>query len=295
MPTRQIRGEEWGKFTPDYPDPDMITAVVGISTFGARRGYEGYHNTTTIHPNLKTAIAEAPTVSADILLELNKSRLEVFPDLNSLPSHFTASPLGLTDMADGSKRKIHPLSYPLGDMSGINAAIPEDYDAIRYSSIEEAIQAVQRFGRDSILIKRDFESAFRHILVSPIDTSLLGSQWEDACYAERFLPFGLRTAPYLFNLFAEVVHWILKQQLKTANISASIIHYHKHFLLVLDPGVIAHLKKSSEIFATLCAQVGLSIKRSKNEIEDCSAFRRVDTRYLLQSSPLRVILAAGNR
>jgi len=52
-------------------------------------------------------------------------------------------------------------------MSRINAGIPEHYDAIQYREIEDAIQAVQRFGRNRILIKRDFESAFRHISVSP--------------------------------------------------------------------------------------------------------------------------------
>jgi len=176
MPTGQLSGQGWDKLTPDYPDPDVITAVLGICTFGARISYEGYRNTTTIHPNLKTAIAEALTMSADILLELNKCRLEVFPDLNSLPSHFTASPLGLTDKRDGSKRRIHHPSYPPGGMSGIDAGIPEHYGAIQYSGIQDAIQAVQRVGRNMIRSKHDLESAFRHIAVTPIDTTLLGFQ-----------------------------------------------------------------------------------------------------------------------
>jgi len=50
-----------------------------------------------------------------------------------------------------------------------------------------------------------------------------------------------------------------------ANISATIIHSLNNFLLVLDPGAITNLKKSSEIITTLCEQVGLSIKTSKNE------------------------------
>jgi len=141
-------------------------------------------------------------------------------------------------------------------MSGINAGIPEHYGAIQYSRIEDAIQAVQRFGRNGIIIKHDFESALRHIPVSPIDTPLLGFQLEDPFYAERFLPCGLRTAPYLFNLFAEAFHYILEQQLKTANMSALIIQYLDDFLLRLDPKAIANLKTSSEIFTILCAQVG---------------------------------------
>ena len=265
MPTGQLRRDGWAKLTQDYPDPNVITAVLGICTFSARIGYEGYRSKTTIHSNLKSAIAEASIVSADIVSELNQSRLEVYSGPNNLPRHFTASPLGLTDKADGSKRRIHYPSYPPRDISGINAGIPEHYGAIKYSGIEDAIQAVHRFGDNSILIKRDFKSAFSHIPVSPIDTPLLGFQWEGIFYAECFLPFGLRTARYLFNLFAEVFHWILEQQLKMANISASIIHYLDDFLLVLDPGAITNLEQSSQIFTSLCVQVGLSIKTSKNE------------------------------
>jgi len=76
--------------------------------------------------------------------------------------------------ADG----IHHLSYPAGDPSAINNGIPEDYGAIAYSSIEDAIRAIQLFGTGCILIKRDFEAAFRHIQVSPLDTPLLGFQWQ---------------------------------------------------------------------------------------------------------------------
>jgi len=142
MPTGQLRGEGWGKLTQDYPEPHVITAVLGICCFCAEMGNEGYRNTTTIHPNPKTAIAEAPTVSGSILLELNKSRLEVFPHPNRLPSHFTASQPGLTYQADVSKRRIHHLSYPPGDMSGINAGIPQHYGKIQYSGIEDALPAV---------------------------------------------------------------------------------------------------------------------------------------------------------
>jgi len=153
MPTGQLRGEGWGKLRQDYPEPDVITAVSGICIFGARVGYEDYSNSTTIHPNLKTAIAEASTVSTNILLELNQSRLEVFPNLNSLPSHFTASPLGLTDKPDGDKSRFHLLSYLPRYMSEIKGGIPRHYGAIQYSGIQVPIQPVQQFRSNSILIK----------------------------------------------------------------------------------------------------------------------------------------------
>jgi hypothetical protein len=34
--------------------------------------------------------------------------------------------------------------------------------------------------------------------------------WNGVYYKENCLPFGLATAPILFNLFAEALHWILE-------------------------------------------------------------------------------------
>ena len=186
---------------------------MGICRYGARIGFEGAREAPTIYPNLATAHADTNQVTADITQELNLDRLLVYPNIQALPTHYTASPLGLTDKSDGSKRRIHHLSYPTNTTSSINGGIPEEYGVIAYSSVHDAILAIQNMGVGSLLVKRDFESAFRHIPISPLDSPLLGFQWQGKYYAERFLPFGLRTAPYLFNLFSEVFHWILEQEL----------------------------------------------------------------------------------
>jgi len=187
----------------------------------------------------------------------------VTPDSKRLPSHYTPCPLGLTDKADGSKRHIHHLSYPPSSKNTINTGIPEAYGVIQYSGIEQATQAVQDFGRGSLLMKRDFESAFRHIPISPEDTPLLGFHWQNQYYAERFLPLALRTAPSIFNLFTVVFHWILEQELALQQIPASVTHYLDDFLIVVPPGT--DNKKCTKAFTTLCSTVGLSIKASKNE------------------------------
>ena len=156
----------------------------------------------------------------------------------------------------------------------INSGIPELYGAIAYSSVSEAIEAIQEFGQNCILLKRDFESAFRHIPVSPLDTPLLGFQWQKTYYSEQFLPFGLRTAPYLFNLFAEVFHWILKHELRQQSLPVHIVHYLDDFLLIAPPH--EDLKKYCSMFTSLCNEVGLSIKTSKNEEGRVTSFAGVE-------------------
>jgi len=196
MPCRQVRREGWEKLAARFTDKRVTSAISGICRFGARIGYEGVRESRTIHPNLSTAQADTNLVTANIATELMKSRLLVYPNKDRLPIPFTVSPLKLTDKADGSKRELHHLSYPTTDSSSINAGIPEHYGTITYSGIGEAIQAIQDMGKDCILVKRVFESAFHHIPVSLLESLLLGFQWENTYYAESFLPFGLRTASY---------------------------------------------------------------------------------------------------
>ena len=178
MPKQVLKWEGWERRTSRYPDQSIVDAILGICEYGARIGYEGSRTSVTIHPNLSRAEEAPSTVTAEIISELKKNRLELYSDYGSLPNHYTASPLGLTDKSDGSKRRIHHLSYPAADPSAINHGIPEEYGAITYSGIEDAIRAIQLFGPGCILIKRDFEAAFRHIPVSPLDTPLLGFQWQ---------------------------------------------------------------------------------------------------------------------
>ena len=53
-----------------------------------------------------------------------------------------------------------------------------------------------------------------------------------------FLPFGLRTAPRIFNLFAEALHWIFEESLKW-----KVIYYLNDFLFVFPVDI-----KVSELF-----------------------------------------------
>jgi len=194
-------------------------------------------------------------VSTDIASELSKNRLYKCPSIADLSDHYTASPLGLTDKSDGRKRRINHLSYPSDSPQSINGGIPEEYGTITYSSIDDAIHAVQLLGPNCVLIKRDFESAFRHIPVSPLDSPLLGFYWGKKYYAEQFLSCGLQTAPYMFNLFTEVFHWILEQELSKKSTKVHTIHYLDDFLLVLPPSAMP--EQCSQTCKRLCEEVGL--------------------------------------
>lgn len=125
MPAGQFKANGWKELTSEYPDQQVITAILGICHYGARIGYEGQRSDIVIHPKLPSAEDNPDLVAQAIESEMRKERLELYSDRSSLPNHYTASPLGLADKADGCKRQIHHLSYPTGLSTAINCGIPE--------------------------------------------------------------------------------------------------------------------------------------------------------------------------
>jgi len=128
MPAGSLNIHGWKKHMKEFQDEEGVAAILGsICEYGATIGYEGYRSVATIHPDLVTADTGADLVRADIAAESMKNRLNLYSDSASLPPHYTASPLGLTNKSDGSKRRIHHLSYPPGSSTSINGGIPESY------------------------------------------------------------------------------------------------------------------------------------------------------------------------
>jgi len=151
------------------------------------------------HPS---AAAAPEILTADIQKQMDHGRLDRLPQPPQ--SHFISSPLGLVPKADGGWRRIHDLSYPRGCL--VNDYIPPLWGTLEYTIFNEAIEALLRVGKGAILVKRDLADAFRHIPVVESDHWLLGFFWDGSFFIDRFLPFGLRIAPFLFDVFARALH-----------------------------------------------------------------------------------------
>lgn len=139
----------------------------------------------------------------DLQLRRVESCLPEFP--------FRSSPLGFVPKPNNGLRRIHHLSHT--QLTSTNARIEPEFGFLRYSQISEVWNHIVAAGRGSFIMKNDWEAAFRNIPIAPQDRWMMGFQWEGKFYKECCLPFGLRTAPFLFNLFAEALHWILQSWL----------------------------------------------------------------------------------
>jgi len=87
-------------------------------------------------------------------------------------------------------------------------------------------------GKGSLLAKLDLKDAYRHIPVHHSDWNLMGFKWMNEYYYSVILMFGSNSAPYIFNLFAKALHWIIEQ-----HIPAALCHYLDNFLPVFKPTV----------------------------------------------------------
>ena len=78
MPAGQLCHLAWGRLTKEYPDREVIRAIIGICLFGATIGYEGELSTITIYQNLSTAFEFPEVVTTEIQAELTKHRLSLY-------------------------------------------------------------------------------------------------------------------------------------------------------------------------------------------------------------------------
>ena len=95
--------------------------------------------------------------------------------------------------------------------------------------------------------------------VRPADWDLQGMFWDGMYYVDTCLPFGLRSAPCLFNHFADALHWVL-----ATNYQIDAVHYLDDFLLV---GAAGQQQCTSSIQVTLsvCERLGIPVAFEKLE------------------------------
>ena len=101
------------------------------------------------------------------------------------------------------------LSHPKDH--SVNDGISKPLCSLKYVTIDDAIKEIIQLGRGALLEEIDIKSAFRLLPVHPADRHLLGMRWNDSVYIDTCLPFGLRSAPKLFNLLADMLAWIAGQ------------------------------------------------------------------------------------
>ena len=108
------------------------------------------------------------------------------------------------------------------------------------------------------MAKFDVEAAYQNIPVHPADQFLLGMKWRDSYYVDLTLPFGLGSAPYIFNAVADMVEWILVHSYRVSD----LLHYLDDFITAGLPASSQCAKSLSTALA-VCDRLGLPLHPGK--------------------------------
>ena len=165
------------------------------------------------------------------------------------------SPLGVIPKdKPGEWRLIVDMSHPAG--RSVNDGISEDLASLTYVSVDNIMEVVSALGVGSLLAKVDIKSAYRIIPVFPDDRLLLGMEWEGAQFVDTVLPFGLRSAPKIFNAVADALQWILR------NRGVKRVFHYLDDYIIGGPGS-SECEKGLRLLMEICEQLGVPLAPEK--------------------------------
>ncbi len=202
-----MKPKAWADLLARHPESLRIHLPM-VQRFGAELGYEG-PNAFILSENLASALEDYTIIEKELQEDLASGRVT---PVHQLSRPFICSLLGLVPKHNGGWRRIHHLSHP--HVESVNSYIPDGVGEIRYKCFQEVLQLVINEGRYCVIMKRDVKDAFRNVPVALQHRWLQGFRWERRYYKETCLSFGLATAPFIFNLFAEALHWIIASFLR---------------------------------------------------------------------------------
>ena len=210
-----------------HPDQELVKYLIDGLTYGFSIGFNGPHTATNPN-NLRSATLHPDSVTSALQKEIERGHTSG-PFTQPPWPNLHCSPLGSREKKDGSRRLIMDLSQPEG--ASINDFIDKEDFPCEYTHFDKATDLVRQHGRNSLLSKIDIKHAFRLLPVLPAQWILLGICWLGMFFVDTRLPFGLRSAPSIFNRFADAVCWIINHIYGIL----SLIHYSDDFLLVSPP------------------------------------------------------------
>ena len=220
----------WWFLLRGHPHPNTVHFMLKGISKGFRIGYSyGSSVLTSAKQNLQGAVMHPDVVEEYLQTEIRLGRL-----VGPFPSHAVPnvhiSRFGVIPKSHqvNKWRLIVDLSFP-ADQS-INDGIPKELYSLKYITIDDAVEHIVRSGPGTHLAKIDIKSTFRLVPVHVADQHLLGVQWRGAVFIDTCLPFGLRSAPKLFNTLADLLAWILEQ-----HGVQPLLHYLDDFLTIGPP------------------------------------------------------------
>ena len=209
--------------------PDLVASLLHAIEFGVPIDFVGDRSVARSCINPRLDSESDGDKMHEMIMDDVRDKKKAGPFAQPPFPVFNISPVRCVPKKNGKVRVIHNLSHPFHSANSINANIREGVYSC--SSWGDAAAAVRRFGKGCWLVKMDIGAAFKQVPVRPNDWHLLGFKWRGHYYYERVLPFGLRSSPRLWEMFAAAMHHFIAVDLVDSH-GAVVIHYVDDFLFI---------------------------------------------------------------
>ena len=247
----------WGELLSSYPDQRLVQFFLRGITEGFQIGYSDRisQGLKSSRKNLEGAIQHPEVVDEYLDKEMILSRVAGPFTKAHLPG-IQISIIPKSHQKD-KWRLIVDLSHPKSH--SVNDGIPKSLCGLSYITVDDAINKILELGPNTLMAKIDIKSAFRLLPVHPADRHLLAMEWRNKIFIDTCLPFGLQSAPKLFNILADLLSWISM----TKGVSFSI-HYLDDFL-TMGPAGSSVCQQNLDIFIQTCNELGIPLAEEKLE------------------------------
>ena len=238
-----------------HPNQAWCSGLIKSLRHGVRIGFQGQRTTRT-NRNLHSAFHHPGVIDKELQKECARGRM-AGPYQDPPLTNLQCAGVGVVPKKDGSWRMIMHLSAP--QQGSINEGIDKETYSLRYSNIDDATRLIAAVGKGCYLAKVDLKSAFRLLPVAQQDWELLGIHWKQQYYVDKQLPFGLRSAPFLFNELADALHWILFHNYNVSH----MIHYLDDFLIIAPSET--ECQQTKDIVIATLTKLGVPLSWDKVE------------------------------
>ena len=242
-----------------HPDQQRVVYVLE----GIRQGFKlGFNHTPYLRSakrNKKSADDHPEVIDEYLANEIALGRVAGPFSHAPIPNlHISSFGVIPKNNQPGKWRLIVDLSSPGG--SSVNDGIGAEEFSLQYIRVDDIIKMVSRFGVGALMAKFDVLSAYRNVPIHPTDRVLLGMKWRDKFYVDLTLPFGLRSAPFIFDSLAAMVEWILINNYQVSD----LLHYLDDFITA-GPSESNVCARNLSVALRVCSELGLPLHPDKCE------------------------------
>lgn len=243
-------------FIQHHPDPARRLVTARGTAYGFRIGISPHlrgANPFVSHPPRANHTTQR-VITQNAHARFDDGRADALTHPVNLPRHASLAQSFTVPKSNGKERVV--LNYA----PGVNPLIDLDvFPDLQWSRLDDILSTLSALGPGLWLASFDISSAFDHVAVHPDDRDLLWVRaGRDLIMRPTTAPFGLSSAPALWDVLAHALWWICTHYFDL------VLEYWVDDFLVVGRSE-AECRRSLELAKLVAAWLGLSLAAEKEE------------------------------